>query len=322
MSDDSDSETRGGSGTPGAPGVSGDNDGSGTPGRSAATADADPPGGASADDADGGTDDTAEPTRRTRKKGSGSFWKELPILIAIALVLSFAIQTWVVRPYYVPSGSMENTLQIDDRVFVNKFIYRFTDIQRGDVIVFNGGDSWDEDTVVLPEEPLNPIAGFFNSVSQALGMAPTGRDYVKRVIGLPGDTVECCDVENRVLVNGVPLDEPYLYPGSLETHEEFGPVTVPEGRLWVLGDHRAVSYDSRGHSSDESSDGTISEASVLGQAFMIHWPLDRISMLERPATFDVLGPSASPAAAAPLVLGLALAVPIHLAGRRLWRRGD
>ncbi|MDS1270626.1 signal peptidase I [Lipingzhangella sp. LS1_29] len=213
---------------------------------------------------------------KKRAEKSGSFWKELPVLVAIALVLAFVIKTWVVQPFYIPSQSMEDTLQVDDRVLVNKLVYQVRDIDRGELVVFNGSDSWDEDTVVEQPEASNPVQGFFGWLSQSLGLAPSGKDYIKRVIGLPGDTVECCDEQGRLVINDEPLDEPYLYPDSLETHQEFGPVTIDEGRLWVMGDHRAVSYDSRTHQSDPGG-GTISEESVVGRAFVTVWPLDRIT---------------------------------------------
>ncbi|TDQ53692.1 signal peptidase I [Actinorugispora endophytica] len=257
-----------------------------------------------------------------KEENQGSFWKELPILIVIALVLAFIIKTWVVQAFYIPSKSMEDTLLIGDRVLVNKMVYEFRDVERGDVIVFNGGDSWDEETTVVVQEPTNPVSRLFTWVGQQFGVAPTGKDYIKRVIGLPGDTVECCDEQNRVLVNGVPLEEEgYLYPGSVETHQEFGPVTVPEGRLWVMGDHRAVSYDSRMHQADTGG-GSVSEESVVGRAFVIVWPLDRFTTLPAPDVFDMLDDESAgqAAAAAPLALGAVAAVPVHLAGRRLLRR--
>nr|WP_236544145.1 signal peptidase I [Spiractinospora alimapuensis] len=215
---------------------------------------------------------------REKSEDKGSFWKELPILVIIAVVIAFAIKTWVVQPFYIPSKSMEDTLLVGDRILVNKVVYQLRDIERGDVVVFNGSDSWDEDTEVAEPEPDNPVSGAFTWVGQTLGLAPTGKEYVKRVIGLPGDTVECCDEQNRVVVNDEPIDEPYLYPGSLETHQEFGPVTVEEGRLWVMGDHRAISYDSRTHQGDPGG-GTISEESVVGRAFVTVWPLNRLGTL-------------------------------------------
>ncbi|WP_245928859.1 signal peptidase I [Murinocardiopsis flavida] len=197
----------------------------------------------------------------------------MAVIAAIGLALALVVQTWIVQPFSIPSGSMENTLLIGDRVFVDKLFYRANGVQRGDVIVFSGDESWDKPPGPDPWEPADlvpsgGILGFFS-----------GTDYTKRVIGMPGDTVECCDSERRLLVNGEPLDEPYLFPDSLSTHQEFGPVTVGEGRLWVMGDHRGASHDSRGHSTDPGSDGTIPESSVIGKAFMIHWPFDRFGRL-------------------------------------------
>lgn len=230
-----------------------------------------------ADDGDG-PDAGMSSKDREKKEDKGSFWKELPILVIIAVVIAFAIKTWVVQPFYIPSKSMEDTLLVGDRILVNKVVYQIRDIERGDVVVFNGSDSWDEDTEVAEPEPDNPVSGAFTWVGQTLGLTPTGKEYVKRVIGLPGDTVECCDEENRVLVNDEPIDEPYLYPGSIETHQEFEAVTVEEGRLWVMGDHRAISYDSRTHQGDPGG-GTISEESVVGRAFVTVWPLNRLGTL-------------------------------------------
>lgn len=252
---------------------------------------------------------------------SGSFWKELPILIVIALVLAFVIKTWVVQAFYIPSRSMEDTLLIGDRVLVNKLVYQVRDVKRGDVVVFNGNGSWDEETVEAPPSQ-NPIAKGYRWVERQLGVETEGKDYIKRVIGLPGDTVECCDSENRVVVNGQPLDEEsYLFPRSVETHTSFDPVKVPEGRLWLMGDHRELSKDSRAHQL-ETGDGTVAEDHVVGRAFVLVWPLNRLNTLPLPDTFTKLndGDAAGAAAgAAPMVLGALGAVPVRRAGRGLLR---
>ncbi|WP_408639137.1 signal peptidase I [Nocardiopsis endophytica] len=286
----------------------------------------------------GSAEDAMGAKKEETGEKKGSFWKELPLLIVIALVLAFVIKTWVVQPFYIPSGSMEDTLQINDRVLVNKLVYQVRDIERGDIVVFNGTGTWDEPGVEAPESG-NAVNRLFTWVGQQLGVQPTGKDYIKRVIGVGGDTVECCDAEGRVLVNGEPLDEPYLYPGSQDTHTEFGPVEVPEGRLWLMGDHRQISYDSRLHQNDPG-EGTIAEDEVVGRAFVLMWPVDRMRTLPIPETFDSLnegggggeaagspdgGGAAGPVAAAavpaaPLLLGAAAAVPVRRAGRSLWRR--
>lgn len=212
-----------------------------------------------------------------------SFWRELPILLIIALCLALLIKTFLMQAFFIPSGSMEDTLQVGDRVLVNKLSYQFSDIQRGDVIVFNGVDSWAPE-VQLKDEP-NPVVRAVRSVAGAFGFATANeKDYIKRVIGLPGDRVECCDREGRITVNGVALDETYLFPGDKPSTQDFD-VTVPEGRLWVMGDHRSASSDSRAHLSDPGG-GAIPIDSVIGRAFVIIWPFTDTGLLSRPDTFD------------------------------------
>ncbi|MBR8745339.1 signal peptidase I [Nocardiopsis sp. MG754419] len=229
--------------------------------------------------------DTAMSKSQSSTK-KGSFWKELPILIVIALVLAFVIRTWLMQAFYIPSTSMENTLLVGDRVLVNKVVYQIRDIERGEVIVFNGDGSWDDPNTVQIPEPTNPVSGAFTWVQQQLGAAPTGKEYIKRVIGLPGDTVECCDEQNRLLVNGEPLDEDaYLYPGSLESHTEFGPIEVPEGHLWLMGDHRAISHDSRANQNNPGG-GAVPIDHVVGRAFVIIWPFGQAGPLSVPESFE------------------------------------
>lgn len=223
-------------------------------------------------------------SRSSAKKGS--FWKELPILIAIALVLAFVIRTWVMQAFWIPSTSMENTLLVGDRVLVNKVVYQIRDIERGEVVVFNGGGSWDDPNAVSVPEPENALARGFQWVQQQLGAAPTGKEYIKRVMGLPGDVVECCDDQNRVLVNGVPLDEDaYLYPDSVASHTEFGPIELGEDELWLMGDHRSISYDSRLNQNNPGG-GAVPVDSVVGRAFVIIWPLNQAGTLSIPSAFE------------------------------------
>ncbi|MFD3684217.1 signal peptidase I [Nocardiopsis sp. NPDC058631] len=230
----------------------------------------------------------AEMSKSQSAEKKGSFWKELPILIVVAVVLAFVIRTWVMQAFYIPSTSMENTLLVGDRVLVNKVVYQIRDIERGEVVVFNGNGSWDDPNTVVTPEPTNPVAGAFTWVQQQLGTAPSGKEYIKRVIGLPGDTVECCDEQNRVLVNGVPLEEDaYLYPGSVASHTEFGPIEVPEGHLWLMGDHRAISYDSRLNQNNPGG-GAVPIDHVVGRAFVIIWPFNQAGGLGVPESFEAL----------------------------------
>jgi signal peptidase I len=227
------------------------------------------------EDAEGGTSGATAKRRR-------SFWREVPVLIAVALVLAFLIKTFVIQAFYIPSASMENTLEINDRVLINKAVYHLRPIHRGDIIVFDGTGSWDIGT----SQPSGNI--FTKAVDEVEGLVGLGQDsaiYIKRVVGLPGDRVACCDTKGQVTVNGVPLSEgSYLYPGNTPSIQKFS-ITVPAGRLWVMGDHRLVSYDSRGHLGYPGG-GTIPESGVLGRAFVIIWPPSRLGILNIPATFE------------------------------------
>ena len=220
--------------------------------------------------------------RRGRRRAKRSFWRELPILIVIALVLAVLIKTFAVQAFWIPSGSMENTLEINDRVLVNKIVYHLRDIHRGDIVVFNGDGSWDPGTVPVPG---NVFEQFYDGFASMFGFGKSGDILIKRVIGIPGDHVACCDAQGRVTVNGVPLNEgSYLFPGSAPSLMKFS-VVVPPGRLWVMGDNRLVSDDSRLHQGDPGG-GTIPESAVVGRAFIIIWPPSRWRILPIPATFE------------------------------------
>jgi signal peptidase I len=267
-----------------------------------------------------------------------SFWREVPVLIVVALVIALIIKTFVVQAFYIPSGSMQNTLEIGDKVLVNKLVYHVRPIHPGDIIVFDGAGSWDapaastasSDPVVrLYDVTLRPL---LRSVGGLFGTAPGQTDYIKRVIGVPGDKVACCNPQGLVTVNGVPLHEQgYLYPGNAPGESPFGEsghfsLTVPSGRLWVLGDHRAISDDSRGHV-DDPGDGTVPESKVIGRAVLLVWPPRRWQVLQIPGTFQQAGiaghasASAGMAGAAAPVLplggGLAAAIPVVLLRRRV-----
>jgi signal peptidase I len=267
----------------------------------------------------GGRDGAAGPAGRPRTKRSKgrSWWIELPILLLFALILALLIKTFVVQAFFIPSSSMENTLDIGDKVLVNKLVYDFRPIHRGDIVVFNGEGSWDPVTA----EPVDPLQRLWNAVTGLFGTAPGVHDYIKRVIGIPGDHVACCNARGQVTVNGVPLNEKsYLYPGNAPSTVRFS-ITVPPGRLWVMGDHRSVSFDSRGHQEDPGN-GTIPEDKVVGRAFVIVAPVSRWRVLSIPATFQqprlnaaaaglAAAPGAQALAAAPALAGpMAPAVPL------------
>ena len=261
--------------------------------------------------------------KRDGQRGGGkdgkrrrSFLRELPVLIVVALVLALLIKSFVIQAFYIPSASMENTLEIGDRVLINKIVYHTRPIHRGDVIVFDGTGSWD-----VPTPTSSNI--FSKAVSELEGIVGISHDsniYIKRVIGVPGDHVVCCTSKGQVTVNGVALSESsYLYPGEQPSAQSFN-ITVPPGRLWVMGDHRLVSYDSRGHMGDPGG-GTIPESGVLGRAFVIIWPPSQWSVLDIPATFEQPQLNSSNAASggstAALVAAMDNGTPIQSAGSAL-----
>ncbi len=240
-------------------------------------ADADPTGAGQDGSA---AEDSAPEGKSGKKPRKHSFLRDLVIIVVVALTLTILLKAFVVQVFSIPSGSMENTLLPGDRILVSKIVYQFRSIARGDIVVFSGAGSWDP----AAAPPANPLVRFWDDVTSLVGIAAPGTDYVKRVIGLPGDHVACCDSRGRVTVNGVPLNEgSYLYPGDAPSQVKFS-ITVPPGRLWVLGDNRADSDDSRYRTNDPGG-GTIPESAVVGRAFVIMWPLSRIGDLPIPETF-------------------------------------
>ncbi|WP_433316786.1 signal peptidase I [Micromonospora sp. CA-269861] len=199
-------------------------------------------------------------------KPRSSFWKELPILLGVAILVAVLVRAFVLQTFFIPSPSMENTLKIDDRVLVNKLVYDFRSPHRGEVIVFKAPTEWSGN--------------------------PDGEDFIKRVIGIPGDHVVCCDPEERLMINGKSLDEPYIFSmdgiRDKAADQEFD-ITVPKGRLWVMGDHRSASGDSLEHwqqSGQNITEATIPEDDVVGRAFTVFWPVNRATWLTVPDGFD------------------------------------
>ncbi|MGW1885323.1 signal peptidase I [Streptomyces sp. NPDC001970] len=196
-------------------------------------------------------------------------------------VFLLLLSHFVLQPFLIPSTSMEPALEVGDRVLVNKLAYRFgSEPLRGDVIVFDGTGSFVREA---PEE--NAVAGLVQGAAAALGLAePDETDFVKRVVGVSGDRVVCCDKEGRLEVNGVQVEERYVHFGDAPSRVPFD-IVVPEGTLFVMGDHRSASRDSRDHLG-EPGGGMVPLDKVIGRADWIGWPVGRWSALERTAAFD------------------------------------
>lgn len=207
-----------------------------------------------------------------------SFLRELPVLLIVAVLLALVIKTFLVQAFFIPSGSMERTLQVGDRVVVNKLVYRFREIHRGDVVVFNGLDSFvpDSDARIAPP-PTNAVQRLARGARSLVGLGDPGeKDFIKRVIGLPGDTVACC-TKGHVTVNGVPLEEShYVFE---DNRAPFAAVRVARGKIWVMGDHRSQSSDSR-------ANGQVPVSRVIGRAVVVVWPFSHAKGLRAPATFE------------------------------------
>jgi signal peptidase I len=208
------------------------------------------------------------------EKRRGSFWRELPILLGVAILVAVLVRAFVLQTFYIPSPSMEHTLNVLDRVLVNKLVYDFRDPRRGEIIVFKAPEDWQS--------------------------GAEGEDFIKRIIGTPGDHVMCCDDQERLVINGHSLDEPYIYRDADGNQDPAADrkfdIVVPKDRLWVMGDHRSASGDSLEHyeESNDIQEATITEKSVVGRAFTVFWPVGRAKWLTVPDSYDNI-PNASAA---------------------------
>ncbi|HEY7272110.1 MAG TPA: signal peptidase I [Actinoplanes sp.] len=202
------------------------------------------------------------------QKRRGSFWRELPILLGVAILVAILVRAFVLQTFYIPSPSMEHTLNVLDRVLVNKLVYDFRDPHRGEIVVFKAPDDWQSGT--------------------------EGEDFIKRIIGVGGDHVVCCDTKNRLVINGHALDEPFIYRDADGTSDpaadEPFDITVPTGRLWVMGDHRSASGDSLEHweQTEDITEATIDKEAIVGRAFTIFWPVNRADWLSVPKEFEAI----------------------------------
>jgi signal peptidase I len=216
-----------------------------------------------------------------RRKSRGAL-RETVFVVVGALLVAVLIRTFLVQAFFIPSQSMENTLAVGDRVLVSKLSTSLGTIHRGDVVVFRDPSNW----ITPIELPQSTASRWVHDALTFVGLLPSdsGDDLVKRVIGVGGDRVVCCDDAGRITVNGVPITEPYLYPGNVPSQSPFD-VLVPPGKLWVMGDHRSVSQDSRFHEAQQAGDGMVPESSVIGRALLVVWPFSHWAVLSNPGVF-------------------------------------
>ena len=235
------------------------------------------------------TPEVADEERPSRGKSVWRFIRDILLILLAAIVISFLIKTFLIRSFFIPSESMEDTLLVNDRIIVNELEPKLVPIQRGDIVVFKDPGGWlppGTETV----EP-NGVAAFFDWALSIVGLtAPDSNDHlIKRVIGLPGDVVACCNAYGQMTVNGVPLDESQylkLPAGVTKVSKDDFSVTVPKNSLWVMGDNRYNSADSR-YNRDKPGNGFVPYDDVVGRAVLISWPISRWTLLDNyPVVFS------------------------------------
>lgn len=224
----------------------------------------------------------AERVKHQRRRGWIGFLRDIVVIVVIALLVSFLVKSFVMRSFFIPSGSMENTLQVDDRILVDELTPRFTGYERGDIVVFRDPGGWLPPTTTQPAS-RGPIAAGADWLLSLVGLsAPDSGDHlIKRVIGLGGDHVVCCNASGQIEVNGTPLDERSyvkLSPGAKTPVVVPFDVVVPDGSLWVMGDNRDHSRDSR-YNQDQPGKGFVPMNDVVGRSFLRTWPFERFGSL-------------------------------------------
>jgi signal peptidase I len=219
--------------------------------------------------------------KRARPHGNGllAAVRETVLVVGVALALSLLVKTFLVQAFYIPSVSMQPTLEVGDRVVVSKLTPGPFELQRGDVIVFTDPGGWLAPT---PPPQDGPVRAALRSTLTFVGLLPEDSDnhLIKRLIGLPGDHVVCCDAKGLVSVNGTPIEEPYVFDGNVPSERPFD-ITVPRGHVWVLGDHRQMSEDSRYHDDGHGNTGSVPIVDITGRAFVTVWPFSRADSLPR-----------------------------------------
>lgn len=282
---------------------------------------------------------SAADDQATKKKHRKAPWWELPALVIGAVIVAIVVKSFIVQPFFIPSESMEKTLHgcagcHGDRILVNKPIYDFRDPHPGDIVVFHAPPGWDDEPSTQP--PSNPVLKGVRGFGQLIGFVPPdGLVLVKRVIAIGGQTVRGVNGKVQVSDDGGKtyrtLNEPYVYLDGPDTHGTFGPIKVPQGRLWVMGDHRNDSADSRFHCQSASgvcgtdanaASATVPVKDVIGKAFVIAWPPSRWRTLGTPATFKQHAEAAAVAVSGglPVLASLTVVVPVGLLRRRGRRR--
>lgn len=218
--------------------------------------------------------------RRRRHSGAFRMLRDLLVIVVIAIGVAFLVKTFLVRSFYIPSGSMENTLQVNDRILVNQLQPRFFQLEHGDVVVFKDPGGWLGPAPEPSQNVWEQASSTFLAVV-GLSVSDSNDHLIKRVIGVAGDRVVCCDAQGQLELNGQPLDEPYIVHSATDFNSasvRFD-VVVPEGALWVMGDNRFNSQDSSKHQ-DLPGGGFVMLDSVVGRAVVVSWPLDRWAWLD------------------------------------------